>query len=100
MDAILLVLRTRMQWNALKVTGSARAPRRPGAFQEWVQAGLFREIWRQGLLEYDAVIGIDCSFLACDGAMTKAPLSGEETRPKAHRQNQEMSCCGTSAQAC
>lgn len=47
-----------------------------------MQAGLFREIWRQGLLEYDAVIGIDCSFLACDGAMTKAPLSGEETGPR------------------
>ena len=32
------------------------------------------EIWRQGLLDYDEVVGIDWAWLAADGAMTKAPL--------------------------
>jgi hypothetical protein len=31
-------------------------------FQEWEQAGVFCEIWRQGLLEYDHTIGIDWSW--------------------------------------
>jgi hypothetical protein len=39
----------------------------------------FDEIWRQGLLEYDQVVGIDWEWLAADGAMTKAPLGGSKT---------------------
>ena len=37
---------------------------------------MFHEFWRQGLLEYDEVVGIDWAWLAGDGAMTKAPLGG------------------------
>jgi len=64
MDAILLVLRTGMQWNALNVTGvcsSSAAHRR--------------------LLDDDEVVGIDWAWLAADGAMTKAPLGGPKTGP-------------------
>lgn len=43
--------------------------------------GVFHEIWRQGLLEYDRRVGIDWASLAVDGAMTKAPLGGEKTGP-------------------
>jgi putative transposase len=81
MDAILLVLRTGMQWNALKDTticSSSSAHRR---FQEWEQAGVFHEIWRQGLLDYDEVVGIDWAWLALDGAIGKAPLGGAQTGP-------------------
>ena len=81
MDAILLVLRTGMQWNALNATGVCHSSSAHRRFQEWEQAGVFHEIWRQGLLEYDQKIGIDWSFLSCDGAMTKAPLGGEKTGP-------------------
>ena len=42
------------------------------------RAGVFAEIWRQGLLEYDKVVGIDWAWLAADGAMTKAPLVGKD----------------------
>ena len=35
---------------------------------------MFAEIWRQGLLEYDKIVGIDWAWLAADAAMTKAPL--------------------------
>jgi putative transposase len=48
-------------------------------FQEWEQAGVFAEIWRQGLLDYDQFVGIDWAWLAADGAMTKAPLGGAKT---------------------
>jgi transposase len=79
MNAILLVLRTGMQWNALNATGICHSGSAHRRFQEWERAGVFHEIWRRGLLDYDDQIGIDWSWLAADGAMTKAPLGGEKT---------------------
>jgi putative transposase len=79
MDGILLVLRTGMRWNALKATGVCSSSSAHRRFQEWVEAGVFDEIWRQGLLEYDPVVGIDWEWLAADGAMGKAPLGGAKT---------------------
>ncbi len=81
MNAILLVLRTGMQWNALDATGIANSKTAHRRFQEWERAGVFAEIWRQGLLDYDQQVGIDWSWLAGDGAMGKAPLGGEKTGP-------------------
>ena len=54
MDAILLVLRTGIQWNALSATGVCSSSSAHRRFQEWEQAGVFHEIWREGLLDYDA----------------------------------------------
>jgi putative transposase len=79
MDAIFLVLRTGMQWNALNATGVCHSSSAHRRFQEWTCAGVFHEIWCQGLLAYDEQVGIDWSFLAADGAMTKAPLGGPAT---------------------
>lgn len=81
MNAILLVLRTGMQWNALDATGIANSKTAHRRFQEWERAGVFAEIWRHGLLDYDDQVGIDWSWLAADGAMTKAPLGGPKTGP-------------------
>lgn len=81
MNAILLVLRTGMQWNALDATAIANSKTAHRRFQEWERAGVFAEIWRQGLLDYDEHVGIDWSWLAADGAMTKAPLGGPKTGP-------------------
>jgi putative transposase len=81
MEAILLVLRTGMQWNALNVTGICSSSSAHRRFQEWERAGVFHEIWRQGLIEYDEVVGIEWAWLAADGAMGKAPLGGPKTGP-------------------
>jgi transposase len=78
LDAILLVLRTGMQWNALSVTGLCASSTAHRRFQEWVQAGFFAALWAQALEDYDAVQGIDWRFQAMDGAMTKAPLGGKK----------------------
>jgi transposase len=59
MDAILLVLRTGMQWNALAATGICNSSTAHRRFQEWERAGVFHEIWRAGLLDYDDAVGID-----------------------------------------
>lgn len=72
-SAMIYVLRTGIQWNAL--------PREMGAsstvhdrYQEWERLGVFEELWRAGLLEYDELEGIEWEWQALDGAMTKAPL--------------------------
>ena len=88
MDAILLVLRTGMQWNALDATGVCSCASAYRRFREWTDAGVFEAFWRLGLLEYDEMKGIDWSWLALDGTMTKAPLGGEKNRPQSVRPRQ------------
>lgn len=59
MNAILFVLRTGCQWNALNATGlcfSSSAHRR---FMEWTEAGVFQAFWQEGLLAYDGLKGGD-----------------------------------------
>lgn len=83
MAAIFYVLRTGCQWKAL--------PRSLGAastvhdrFQEWRAAGVFAQMWRAGLQEYDACQGLDWEWQAMDGAMTKSPLGGKRNRRQSH----------------
>jgi putative transposase len=77
-EAIVYVLRTGIQWNAL--------PRELGAsstvhdrLQEWERAGLFQALWRAGLHVYDEARGLQWEWQAVDGAMTKAPLGNAAT---------------------
>jgi putative transposase len=88
LDAIFYVLRTGCQWKAL--------PRSLGAgstvhdrFQEWPRAGVFEKLWRVGLLQYDNAVGIDWTWQAMDGAMTKAPLGEKRDGSQPHRPRQE-----------
>jgi putative transposase len=81
MNAILFVLRTGCQWNALNGTGLCSSSSAHRRFVEWTEAGVFLEFWRQGLFAYDDLAGIDWDWLAMDGAMSKAPLGGELTGP-------------------
>ena len=88
MDAIFFVLRTGCQWTALNATricSSSSAHRR---FSEWAEAGVFAAFWRDGLLAYDVLRGIDWSWLAMDGATTKAPLGGGKNRPQPYGSRQ------------
>lgn len=88
MNAIVFVLRTGAQWNALNATGICSSSSAHRRFQEWTQAGVFEEFWRLGLLSVQALDGIDWSWLALDGAMTKAPLGGEKNRPQPYGSRQ------------
>lgn len=89
MNAILFVLRTGCQWNALNSTGICTSSSAHRRFQEWCKAGVFHKFWELGLLEYDMLKGIDWSWLSMDGAMTKAPLGGEKNRAKSNRSRQK-----------
>ena len=78
MNAILFVLRTGCQWNALRSTGICSSSSAHRRFLEWTDAGVFEEFWKRGLLKYDLLKGINWSWLAMDGTMTKAPLGGKK----------------------
>jgi len=78
---ILYVLSTGCQWKAMpRQFGSGSAIH--AYFQEWVQSGVFEELWELALEEYDQLKGIDWKWQSLDGAMTKSPLGGEKNREK------------------
>lgn len=76
-EGIVYVLRTGIQWKALPKErfGSPSAIHR--YFREWDQAGVFLELWKHGLAEYDEMEGIAWEWQSIDGSMTKAPLAQE-----------------------
>ena len=84
MEAILFVLRTGCQWNALNGTGRCSSSSAHRRFQEWTTAGVFRTLWQRALRRYDREYGLDWRWLAMDGAMTKAPLGGGKNRAQPH----------------
>lgn len=81
MNGVLFVLRTGCQWNSLNATNICSSSSSHRRFQEWVNAGVFLELWKRGLLKYDELKGLDWSWLSLDGAMTKSPLGGKKTGP-------------------
>lgn len=77
-DAIFYRLRTGCQWNAIPPELA------PGStahdyYQEWAELGVFDALWEMVVEVYDELIGLDWRWQSVDGAMTKAPLGGEET---------------------
>ena len=90
-EAMVYVLRTGIQWNAL--------PREMGAsstvherFQEWERAGFFERLWEEELARYDELEGIEWEWQSMDGVMTKAPLGTRRERGErfqSHGQSQD-----------
>lgn len=77
-EAIVYVLRTGIQWNALPKEAGASSTVHD-RLQEWERAGFFRALWQAGLSEYDKLVGIQWEWQAVDGVMTKAPFAGAAT---------------------
>jgi transposase len=87
-NGIFYVLATGCQWKALpREFGSGSTVH--AYFQEWVALGLFEELWREALEEYDDLKGIDWQWQSMDGAMNKSPLGGEKNREKPDRSWQD-----------
>src|SRR5437667_4679195 len=77
-EAIVYVLRTGIQWNAL--------PRELGAsstvydrFRLWEQQGVFERMWEAGLGEFDEIEGLEWDWQSMDGTQIKAPFGGAAT---------------------
>lgn len=77
-EALLFVLRTGMQWNALPraIAASTTVYDR---FRLWMADGFFHALWKAGLTEFDEVMGIDWQWQSLDAVMTKAPFGGSAT---------------------
>jgi putative transposase len=78
-DGIIYALRTGCHWHKIP-----RAEYAPGTtvhtrFRQWVKMGLFAQVWQIMLEFYDDLVGIDWKWQVMDGAITKAPLGGEQT---------------------
>ncbi len=80
-DGIFYVLRTGCHWKALDQTELCAGSTGHERYQEWVEAGVFLKLWQAGVEQFDELKGIDWAWLSMDGAMTKAPLGGEDTDP-------------------
>jgi transposase len=86
-DGVYYVMRTGCPWKAVPsqfVSGSSLHR----YFQEWCDRGVFRRLWKRGLVEYDQRRGIGWRWLSLDTATNKAPLGGEKNRPQSHRPRQ------------
>lgn len=83
-DGIYYVMRTGCPWKAApQEFGSGSSLHR--YFQDWCRRGVFRKLWKQGLVEYDRRKGIGWRWQTLDAAMTKAPLGGEKNRAESDR---------------
>jgi putative transposase len=78
--AIIYVLRTGIQWNAL--------PRELGAsstvydrFRWWESQGFFLRLWQVGLQEYDELAGIGWDWQSVDSSTVKAPFAQAAVGP-------------------
>lgn len=91
LDDIFLVLRTGMQWRALMATGLCRSSSAYRCYWEWLAAGVFWAFWRQGLLMYDALVGIDWEWLAWMEPKAKRRWVGKKPAPTPRT---ESSACG------
>lgn len=80
-EAMIYILRTGMQWNALpKEMGASSTVHE--RFQEWERAGLFERLWKAELAHYDELEGIEWEWQSVDGVMTKAPLGRADSEAR------------------
>jgi transposase len=80
-EAILFVLRTGIQWKALPKEKFGSSSSIHSYFLKWEKAGVFAQIWKKGLTEYEDMEGIGWRWQSIDGAMNKAPLAKEAVGP-------------------
>lgn len=83
MTAILYVLRTGCQWKAL--------PRSLGAgstvhvrFQQWVEAKVFKRMWKAGLLELEEKKRTGLGMAVYGWSDDEGPIRGRKDRQKPH----------------
>jgi transposase len=80
-EAILFRLVTGCSWDVAGRLGKGGETTLRRRRDEWIKAGVFAVLVTEALRSYDRVIGIDCSEVAIDGSLHKAPCGGEGTGP-------------------
>ena len=77
LDGILWLLRTGAQWRTLPTEFGPKSTCHD-RFQEWVASGAFARAWALLLTAYDDLVGLDLTWQAADGCLTKAPLGKKD----------------------
>jgi putative transposase len=86
-DGIFYKLRTGCQWNAIpRIFGASSTIH--NYFQEWVELGIFEQVWELALAEYEDIRGTSWQHQSLDTASVKSPLGGEKNRPQSDRSGQ------------
>ncbi len=80
-EAIVFVLRTGIQWKALPKEKYGSSSSVHKYFLEWYHAGVFTQLWKNGLAEYDEMESIAWEWQSIDGSQKKAPLAIESVGP-------------------
>ncbi len=76
LNGIFYLLKTGCQWGSLPACyGSKSAVHEH--FQRWVHAGVFAEIFRLSVEDYQELNGIEWEWQAMDGALMQAPVRGQ-----------------------
>ena len=92
-EAIMYVLITGCQWQALPKERFGSPSAIYAHFARWQREGFFLALWQAGLAEYDDMEGIAWRWQSIDGAMTKAPLAqetvGRNPTDRGKKRNQE-----------
>jgi transposase len=89
MNAILFVLRTGCQWNALNATGICSSSSAHRRFQEWTQAGVFEEFWRQGPARLRPAAGDRVGVAVLRRGDRQGPLGRRGDRPQPDRSGEK-----------
>jgi transposase len=84
-EGIIYVIRTGCQWKELPKEYPPKSTVHD-ALQRWRENGLFLNLWKELLIEYDDLEGLDWEWLSGDTSMAKAPLGGKKNRAKSYRQ--------------
>jgi transposase len=99
-EAIVYVLRTGCQWQALPKERFGSPSAIYMHFARWQKEGFFLALWQAGLAEYDDMEGIAWKWQSIDGAMTKAPLAketvGNNPTDRGKKRNETQSVGGRS----
>ncbi len=97
-EAIMYVLRTGCQWQALPKERFGSPSAIYTHFARWQRVGFFLALWRLGLAEYDEMEGIAWRWQSMDGSMSKAPVAkeavGRNPTDRGKKRNQASSIGG------
>jgi transposase len=98
-EAIIYLLRTGCQWQALPKEKFGSPSAIYTHFVKWQRAGFFLSLWRSGLAEDNEMEGIAWQWHSIDDAMTNALLAQENDGGHTDmriKQQQASSSCGRS----
>ena len=76
-EGIIYILRTGCQWKELPRCFPPKSTVHD-RFQKWVNLGLFVNLWKKLLEEYDEIEGLNWEWLSGDSSSVKSPLGGEK----------------------